>query len=272
MSAAVLSARTMTSEIVTMTPDLARMYLERNVDNVPVVQSKVDRYAEMMATGRWPLTHQGIAFDEFLHMIDGQHRCLAVIKAGVSVQMFVTFNVPRETFAYIDQGRARGAGQVLRVRNGNLVAAILRVVWRVERGVPLTSGRVNVSPDEVLAMFARYPEVEVIASRVHQANRILTPSVHGGLLLQAWHSPHKGRIDEWLEAVVDGVGLGAKSPVLHLRNRFILTPGNKLGLGLSYVLMVKAWNAFVVGREVGVLKFNPAETAPAVLGFTAVPR
>ena len=100
----------MDTKVVTITPDMAREWLTRNMkNNRPVLKATVHSYARQMRNGSWHLTHQGIAFDENGELVDGQHRLHAIIEANVPVEMNVTYNVrhtPGELFT-VDMGRKR---------------------------------------------------------------------------------------------------------------------------------------------------------------------
>lgn len=63
--------------------------------------------AEDMKAGRWIATHQGIAIGKSGRLLDGQHRLSAVIKAGVPVEMMVTFDIDESAIDAIDRGRKR---------------------------------------------------------------------------------------------------------------------------------------------------------------------
>lgn len=108
----------MVSEIIEITPELAKEYLEANMEENRNIQvATVQGYAMMMRLGKWNLTHQGIAFDESGKLIDGQHRLKAVILANVPVKMMVTRNVqrkPGEAFT-IDTGRRRTFGNIAQI-------------------------------------------------------------------------------------------------------------------------------------------------------------
>ena len=100
----------METKVITITPDMARDMLTRNMKhNRPALKNTVHGYARLMKNGNWNLTHQGIAFDEDGELIDGQHRLHAIIEANIPVRMNVTYNVhhaPGEVFT-IDMGRKR---------------------------------------------------------------------------------------------------------------------------------------------------------------------
>lgn len=55
--------------------------------------------------GHWDSTHQGIAIASDGTLIDGQHRLLAIVEAGKSVKMNVTFNATKSS--HIDSGTIR---------------------------------------------------------------------------------------------------------------------------------------------------------------------
>ena len=76
--------------VITITPQMAVEWLERhNTTNRDRKPSVVSQYARDLLAGRWPVTHQGIAFDWNGELIDGQHRLAAIALANVSVQMYV---------------------------------------------------------------------------------------------------------------------------------------------------------------------------------------
>lgn len=97
----------MVSSVEMITPEKAKKFLEiGNPNNRAINKPTVKMYARSMMNGKWEITHQGIAFsDGMKEMLDGHHRCHAVILANVAVPMYVTYNVPNSEF--IDGGRVR---------------------------------------------------------------------------------------------------------------------------------------------------------------------
>lgn len=132
------TSRQMYTRIITVTPEMAKQWLEMNMsNNRPVMKSTVHSYARMMRNGKWNLTHQGIAFDENGELIDGQHRLYAVVEANIPVTMNVSRNVhrvPGETFT-IDMGRKRTYANIVTMsgisdstfkNTGSFVSAFIR--------------------------------------------------------------------------------------------------------------------------------------------------
>ena len=84
----------MKTEVVRITPEMAAEWLKLNVGNRPISNAIVESYTRAILSGNWSLTHQGIAFDENGVLRDGQHRMNAIIRAGIPVEMNVTFGMP----------------------------------------------------------------------------------------------------------------------------------------------------------------------------------
>jgi len=99
----------MHTQLIQITPQLAKDYLERNPKNRNVSERLVQKYAQDIQQGQWALTHQGIAFYEDGTLADGQHRLFAIIKADLPVRMMVTSGLKQSDAINIDAHRARSA-------------------------------------------------------------------------------------------------------------------------------------------------------------------
>lgn len=108
----------METKVITITPEMAAEFLKHNiVTNRRKSTAIIQRYARVMKAGGWNLTHQGIAFDEYGNLIDGQHRLEAIIAANVPIKMMVTYNVEHaegETFS-IDVGNRRTVSNIIQM-------------------------------------------------------------------------------------------------------------------------------------------------------------
>jgi hypothetical protein len=103
------------SSLVLVTPQLADEWLKKNVKNRNVSIRSVDSLARDIAAGRWQITHQGIGFYTDGSLADGQHRLLAIKKAGIPVYVFVTFGIQKESLTAIDQHRMRKTDDVIKL-------------------------------------------------------------------------------------------------------------------------------------------------------------
>jgi hypothetical protein len=119
----------MNSKIITVSPEMATSFLERNTRNRPVRKAVVLFLKNAILRNEWITTHQGIAFDEHGVLIDGQHRLLAIVASNAPVEMMVTWGISRAAFSVIDTitprkisdllGISQSCGQVV-----NLLSAI----------------------------------------------------------------------------------------------------------------------------------------------------
>lgn len=126
---------------MTVTPAMASKWLETAEKQIsdgefyqrPMSMRHARKLADQMALGFWAVTHQGIAFNEKGHLIDGRHRLCAIVLSGVSIKILVTTGMPEiaeggfKTFDGIDQIKSRNVGHILQshgYHSANFMAAV----------------------------------------------------------------------------------------------------------------------------------------------------
>lgn len=112
----------MYSRVETITPELAQLYLTKNINNRKTKPHAIANYARDMASGQWQLSPQGISFYENGNLADGQNRLFAVIKANVPVDFYVTYDVPNESTIQ-DRCVSRSVADILKMSGDNSSAA-----------------------------------------------------------------------------------------------------------------------------------------------------
>ena len=164
-------------EVVEVTPAIAALWLSKNFENNRTVnRSAILRFAEDMKAGLWKLTHQGIAFDEAGRLIDGQHRCRAVVLSGATVRMLVSWYTGASPLQKIDRGTARTVGDALEVSgefrkgHGTAVAATLNAM----SGLILGTTR-GLSLEQVRAAYATHAAGVDAASALIRSKRMNAP-------------------------------------------------------------------------------------------------
>ena len=104
----------MRTEIITITPDIAEAMLKANTRNYRKYNSHlIQMYAEDMRNGNWKLNGEPIVFYKNGSLANGQHRLMAVVKSGVSIQFLVVYDVDDDTMEY-DLGKSRNDIDVVR--------------------------------------------------------------------------------------------------------------------------------------------------------------
>jgi hypothetical protein len=118
----------MKTEKVNVTPAMAAKWLGHNAGNRKLREHRVKFFAEAMNTGKWKLTHQGVAIATTGRLIDGQHRLRAVILSGKTVPMMVTTDAAEDSYAVLDAGMARSMAE--RLGADNVYTRIATSMWR----------------------------------------------------------------------------------------------------------------------------------------------
>lgn len=267
-----------TPRIVEVTPDLAKEILARNPHNRPVDKSQVARMASEIQSGNWQVTHQGIALDGLLNaglLIDGQHRLHAIVKAEIATPLLVFENVPSKTFSVLDTGKRRSGGDVLALsgeKDSTLLASTIRHV-HLFRALPSGSWvgtGSRISNDRVLQIFFSQREefVEAVAKGRMLSQEIgMIPTAASASYFLTVESAPAARLDDWIDGIVSGANLTPEDPRLAL-----IKAMNSLRGGSStrrrtdtrgqMGLYIKAWNAWVAGREVKSLRLQKGEKMP----------
>jgi hypothetical protein len=131
------------SEIVTITPTIAKHILENNDENRPIRESLVQQIAADIEDGLWQLNGESIIISKDGHLNDGQHRLNAVILSGRPIQTVVMFGVSRASRLTVDMGTARQVADVLGMngtKNTTAAAATSRLLLMHSLGVFNTGG------------------------------------------------------------------------------------------------------------------------------------
>ena len=116
---------------VVMTPELASYLLDNhNTDNRPLNKATVEHYRNIILSGQWRLTHQGMAMDVRQILQDGQHRLSAIVAAGIDVPVSFYVGMPEENFKAIDEGLLRKAAHLFG-KDGEGYAASLQATIKL---------------------------------------------------------------------------------------------------------------------------------------------
>jgi hypothetical protein len=201
-----------TQIVVRLTPSLAQALLATDVLNRRPDMNNVFVLARDMSGGHWRVSHQGLGLGPKLELGDGQHRCLAVIKSGVTVAMTVTvyhaqqdFDEARKTW---DVGRKRTKAHVLELGGyvpagqGKRIAAILESVTHIDKRWPY-----HPTNDEMVEMY------KALATSLGAVTRLppkefLAP-VCAAFLIAHLKSP--SQIDDCIRLVSSKVGYAENS-------------------------------------------------------------
>jgi len=268
----------------TVTPAIAQKYLENMTTNRPLRSGVVEFYARQMKDGLWKANGQGLIFDEGGKMLDGQHRCWAVIECGLNVEMMVTRGVKREAFDTIDTGAARSAGDVLGIKGWEYpqpLGAALRWAHAWARGLTAVAGKQNRMSNHEMAMLAqKYPTLTDHVSHIYAAsgNSPLgrKAMMRAPLAFARWamfQADPKTAADFW-DKVENGEGLSRHDPEYIFREKlhedFRAKKKEPPRVMLAYCIL--AWNAKVSGVPIKILRYGEEEQFPDMAGDLLGPK
>jgi hypothetical protein len=250
--------------------------------------------AEKMREGSFIDTGQDVAFDWYDRLIDGQHRLLAIIESGVTVEMTVTWGLDPIVYLHRDEdpkGRSVGAYLSKYFTHPDRATGAYRIMLdydHLEKKPPSTKdreprrghvafGRRSVGSwksnrEKVLSWCVEHQKalrhvLEIVHDR--EAKAVLPPpGIAAGFYLwiyQRWPA----EADAFFKGLIDGVGLTAGSPIFQTRRTILRlkTKGlRKMGTGVPYyewgAILFKGWNMYMEGADVGRVTFTANEAWP----------
>lgn len=258
----------MTTE--TITPQLAEALLEHNKTNRKLRLHKVKEYADEMKAGRWDLNGETIIIDWNGNILDGQHRLWAAFEHQVAFESVVIRGVDPATYGSIDSGMKRSGGDVLQKRGlgsySVLAAGVIRLVHFYETGRKDHNAVQRMPNSQTLALVEKYPRVIEAANLIGPRDVFKRAFGYTAIAGAAYFMLEVGEREtrEFLDAIATGENLKKKDPRLSARNFFLnsATRGVRLHQRVGFALYTKAWNAWIEGRDLQVLKYVEGEEHP----------
>jgi hypothetical protein len=105
----------MKAKQTTLTPALAQALLNKNPNNRSLSIARAKVLAASIARGEWMANGESIIVDADGNLLDGQHRCLAVILADQPISTLLVEGVDSAAFATIDLGKQRSSSDLLAI-------------------------------------------------------------------------------------------------------------------------------------------------------------
>ena len=163
-----------------VSPEMARGWLRDAAGLPPPLLSHVAALAREMQAGRWARNPQPLCFARSGRLLNGQHRLLAVLRAGVTVEMAVLRDLEDAAADTYDlQPRAEPvAAAAPGFGDAPLVTAMANLLWQHEIAPP-GSRRRKATPAELRDILAANPgllELRSLARRLVDYGR---PAVLG---------------------------------------------------------------------------------------------
>lgn len=259
----------MKTELKEITPAIATEMLTKNTRNRPANVHHVKRLARQMELGKWKINGDTICFNGD-RLIDGQHRLLACVQSGVTIQTLVVDGIDSDAFDTKDIGKRRTPADTLATNGEINCKSLAAAVCVIDRYMTSRMDkRVRYENNEVEALLEEYPEVRDSINICRKTAGLLPQSV-----LVACHylfaRKDKEMADDFVGKLLRGMNLTDGDPVYLLRERLLKNSISSLKLPPTSIaaIIIKAWNAKRSGTTLRFLRYEAAgdkpETFPVV--------
>jgi len=248
--------------VITVTPDVAKRWLTKNLLNRTLRPRQVDSYVRDMLAGNWELNGESIKWSVTETLLDGQHRLRAVVKSGVTIRSFVTFNLPVSTQISMDTGIKRTPGDALGIKgqpNANQLAAIVRLALAVQDIGYQAMQNYRPTTAEMNAAVLGDPS---FAEAAKFTANIRVPEIRFSSIIgyAYWRMAKidKGDARTFWQQASTKVGFREGDPILVLVKRFGEARAKREDLPKPAMmsLIFRAWNAYRAGKTLTRLRIN----------------
>jgi hypothetical protein len=267
-----------TVRIQTVSPAMAKKWLEGNVDNRKLRDSRVLHLSKILQLGEWDLTGDAIVFDDQGVLINGQHRLTAIVVTGISARLLILRGVPSKAQEVMDQGLSRNLADQLHRRGvpyTNIISGALNWLYQMkyieETGnVHYADPSMRPSLRELLQLFDE--NLDLVEEAPTIGKLVYYTKVRPGPTLGIKHRLY--RIDRedtdlFFDKWQTGENLPHNDPVFRLREWSLSDARTRTTSGRApayrYVAYVfKAWNLWREGQFTQRLNwvFSPSKREP----------
>ena len=259
-------------ETIQLTPEMAQGLLdlskENNFKNRNTHSTRIELLANEIRNGNWMDSNDAICIDEEGVLINGYHRCKAVVMADIPIWVTIKRGMLRDTFHSMDTGKKRSVSDVLQtryVKHATTVARACRIIFIYEKvGIQCfaTTADPLVSNNDVLRKFDENPLIVNSCEYVYKKSRLVRLMPPGFLAFTHYTLSKKHlqpTVENFFEGVNSGDNLENNNPIKLLRIKLlddiIGIGGRQLTTPAKIGLFTKAWNYSLEGKTLQMLRF-----------------
>lgn len=260
-------------EVITITPELAKEWLDKNTHNRRMGPSTVRLYAEAMKNGEWRLNGEPIIFDWNDVLQNGQNRLAAIIEANVTIDALVVFDADPDNLYTLDVPRRRSLKDALYLRgvttDRSALSAAITWSWRLANG-RMEEKQTTGSLPGYLKWYDEN-EAELLAA-LHPGGRLTAQLGWSRGLMAAlvWYIRlvDEEDADIFVDQLVNQVDLKEGSPILAYAGwsrRAKINPSRRPSSVTIAANFIKAWNAFRQHRTLNHVVYRGGESFPEAI-------
>jgi hypothetical protein len=260
-----------------VSPEMAKNWLESfNLDNRNVNQQRVASYVNDIVNGNWREdTGECIKFSKTNRLLDGQHRLLAIVKSGISLNLHIATGLEDSIFNVLDTGKPRGGLDAMKIAGVSAYAQVSSIIQKynmLAKGSYKNDKRNALSNSDLLNIYNSKPKywdekANYAKRQKGKFNNIMSSTIIGG-----FSSVFDEKNIETSELFFDELCSGrnvTNQTINVLRDRLIkdkVSKVNKLSKKFETIFIIKTWNAYRLGKEFKILKFDESlESFPTII-------
>ena len=264
---------------IKLTPRKAKEFLETNGGR-PNFRRVIDHHLQALArdmkAGRWVDNPSPIIFNTDGIMIDGQHRCLAVLQSGVTVNTFVAHNCDDQYEMSVDGDMVlRKFSDYLKaqgVTNYTNVASVVRIIWKMGGHRKLT-GRETPSRNELDRTYRRNKHaIDQAVALARRAEKVINPVPMSYVVFVACRTWQEDQVRAFVEGVSTGADLSKEDPRFILRKLMLenRVAQQKLSTAQAVAYAINAWNLYSQGTPATTRRIKWYQIGPSRSPFPTI--
>ncbi len=270
-----------TTTIIEVNPTIAENILKLNTNNRDIKPQHVSNIAKSFTKNskkykdksEAPFNGDAIVISANGVQSDGQQRLMAVIASGVSVPFAIMIGVSDESILYHDIQPSRNSSLALKKNNigkASMVASIVKQKFAYLHDLGLSENvlkypnRTGLTNEDVQWFYENDStiddSIDIAYGLRYCLKGLLSPSQTGSIHNILLMSGSEEKVDYFIKALGDGLGMQIGSPIIALRNLLLRVKNDDryhLSKGQILWSILHAWNKFISGCQIS--RINPTE-------------
>lgn len=252
---------------VTMTPVLAQLLLDKNSLNRPISARHVQTLASDISANLWQFNSQPIIVSRTGELLDGQHRCAAVISIGVGIDTLMSFGADDAARYVMDVGRPKSAANFLAMNGksySTVVASAVGYYLQYQRRGYVLRGAGSEAQwvptkAEIVAAASSLKGFDASVDFTKRQKHPLR--CHSVLAMVHYLFKKRGgaaAADEFMLGLLDAdlPGLRKGHPVWFCREKLLRMTGRGTETNHRLEVLIKCWNAWRDGRTLDSIRIQ----------------
>lgn len=250
------------AEVVTLTPCLAKLLLARNPINRPIGVTNLGNLTADIANKRWEFNGESITVSRTGVLLNGQHRCTAVVDTGRSIETVIAFGAKDDARFTIDTGKPKNISNFLSMKERKYTSALGPAIsyvlqWR-EFGYIQSSTNKGRNLPTTAAKLAALDELVGIEKSIEFTapcmKSVRAHAVLGFCHYVFWKRAGREAADNFMLKLIGGDNLSKGDPILYCRNKLPAMWGVAHQQNSRIELVFRCWNAHRLGHRIDRIK------------------